>query len=485
MQQLIGQYLQPRKLRLLLALTVLLTVLVYVGYNLSIRKDVDLRKLAPLERKQDSEIRSNNKYLSFASLLPKQMEDSQSIEQNFKQKQSKPIFPNQMLIGLGCKKCGSSTLHGYITKLLRVHTSLVTANKAHLFGELHYWDRTCKKQHNSSSVSPWIVTNCSFIDYLTVQHLRGGTADHTTETLTRYEIFAEKSPSYIASPITAMALCYYANLMQSYHYPLKFIVIFRDPSTRLWSDFYQTFTKYYDPSYFYFPFTQLFFFIFKKLYELQSKFEIEISDHVEQMEKMKKWDSSKAALLFIPQLKGMWKIRQLLTHISLLEEMGLSKQHIKETETETDGSLEFTTIQLWIDVFDTLSMFTKDIFNDKLFTFARGCYYPQLLLYLTLLSPEFIRTGALKVVQLEHLTAYHTEYTQHFISWLGLRSHLTVPNFNVTITSAGHKAKSPIPLQTQSLLRGYYLQCNNQLFTLLNKHKPYLFFLNNSFLEWS
>ncbi|ETO22506.1 hypothetical protein RFI_14691, partial [Reticulomyxa filosa] len=139
-------------------------------------------------------------------------------------------MPKTLIVGLGCKKCGTSSFRQYVQQI-----TSATYTPGIVLNEIHYWD-SCQAFFNSKDLQLPIL--CSFADYLRYMFLTRGQVSKINRIM---QFFFEKSPTYLTSPSTAISLLYYIHFftpaMVSHLFQFKIFVLLRDPVKRLWSDF--------------------------------------------------------------------------------------------------------------------------------------------------------------------------------------------------------------------------------------------------------
>ncbi|ETO23446.1 hypothetical protein RFI_13736 [Reticulomyxa filosa] len=138
---------------------------------------------------------------------------------------------------------------------------------------------------------------------------------------------------------------------------------------------------------------------------------------------------------------------------------------------------EHTSIGLWIEIFENVEY----MYTNKLFKFARGCYYPQLLMYLKFLEKSYIAMGNFKIVQFEHFIDNYQQYAMNLTSWIG--------GFNrkPQIKSLPHRGSASVNDMsdiTLQMLQHYYTDCNELLYQYLANFGTDLYFVQSSFQKW-
>ncbi|ETO31872.1 hypothetical protein RFI_05244 [Reticulomyxa filosa] len=389
--------------------------------------------------------------------LPKWKDDSQILQKYLENNNTQWIFPKYMIIGLGCKKCGTSTLRVFIDKV--VH-HLKVEKRSYVFKELHYWDRMCPFVINLTTEE---VEDCSMLKYVTTQQRT--IEEDRVRSSDQFLLYFEKSPSYMVFPSVATALTRYSNFLQQ-HIPastfqLKFLVILRNPVSRLWSDYFHTFASKY-----------------KTQGSTSPKiiFEHEILEHILRLETIMERSNSNKMFSSLPRDDiVVWKMKCLFNLVSKWNVN--AKNHWKQR-------LEHDIVNSWIDTFDTMANVTVDFLAHPLLIFFRGCYFPQMLMYLNIMTGNTIIKKKFKVLQFETFVKNYNTYFQEIATWIGaLRSTATF-DFNAQLSPIGHASGDVMSDDVKLSLQNYYKSCNDGLYPFLNQFKPFIFFKNDTFYPW-
>eukprot|EP01083_Nonionella_stella_P124210 374911_1 len=363
------------------------------------------------------------------------------------------------LIGVGCIKCGSSSVHNFLYK----YTAALDTSSHHWYmvaHETHYFEQCSTRYPNPFT---WSNHDCSFENYIKSARIRFKMSAVNASRV----IVCEKTPTYHYDDGSVYYLTMYAHV-----YNVKFYLLLRDPIQRLWSNLWMEAKGLCSARNQ--PFSKCIF--WRETFRLNSS---DISDAYVMNDRlgllMKFYDK---------------KYRASYQLLKALE--------IRDNENSNDQLNEDRIVHLYIKARYEHSIFYRSIYQNPILS----CYYPILLMWkkywkewdqsaIFIQQPHLALHQRLKIIQTESVLdkGMGIEILQQLVCWIlgGTEYEMdlnkckaenpNMVNFNPKMKRIKQNAPDTVDVMDLSIantLKRFYADCNQRLYMFLMQNPEFM-----------